>query len=241
VIRLRSQIASRVQRVTGTADQGLTLVELLVAMLIFSLLLVMIGGAFSTISKTITLATNTNQNVSFSSLGMNEMSKVLRFATTNPVLGQPIDNPAFVTANNETLTVYTYVDADPTTPVPVEVTFSLDGSRRLVESRYAAYSVATGYYAFKTTPYFSRILTGIVLAPATGEPYLFTYQNASGSPLTPGSTGLSSGPSGQINQVAAVQITLKIKGNTTNGANAVILTNTVGLPNLGIARSGQDI
>ena len=238
MIAVHRRIRARIERVTVNRESGLTLVELLVAILIFGLLLTMVGGAYSTISKTITLATNTNQNVSFSSLGMSEMSKVLRFASTNPVLGHPLDDPAFVVANAETVTVYSYVDANATTPLPVEVTFSLDSQRRLVETRYAAVAVATGYYSFQATPYSTRILTGVVLAPSTGEPSLFTYLNAGGTALTPGSSGLSST---QIPLVAAVQIRLKIKGNTVNGANPIILTNTVGLPNLGIARTGQDI
>ena len=242
MIVIQDRLRRRLRRISEDSERGLTLVELLVAILLFGLLLVLVGGAFSTISKTITLATNTNQNVAFSSLGMSEMSKVLRFATTNPVLGQPLDAAAFVTANKETLTVYTYVDANATTPTPTEVTFSLDSARRLVETRYASYAVATGYYAFRTTPYLTRILTGIVLAPTGTQAYLFTYLDKNGQPLPPGTGGLSTtGSPSQVSQVAAVQVTLKIKGNTTNGASPIILSNIVGLPNLGLARTGQDI
>ena len=242
---IQDRIDRRFRRLAAEAEQGLTLVELLVAIMLLGLLLIVVGGAFSTISKTVTLATNTNQNVAFSSLGMSEMSKVLRFATTNPVLNQPIDSSAFVSANKETLTVYSYVDANATTPTPTEVTFSLDSSRRLVETRYASYSVATGFYAFRTTPYLTRILTGIVLAPTATQLSLFTYLDASGNALPPGTSGLTTAASGstpsQVSQVAAVEVTLKIKGNTTNGASPIVMQNTVGLPNLGLSRTGQDV
>jgi len=237
MLAMQDRITRRFRRVTDDGERGLTLVELLVAILIFGLLLVMVGGAFSTISRTITLATNTNQNVSFSSLGMSEMQKVLRFASTNPVLGNPLDDPAFVSVNNEALTVYSYVDASASNPVPVKVSFALDSQRRLVETRYSAYSVATGYYAFNATPYLTRILTGTVLAPATGEPYLFTYLDANNNALATSTLTTQTA----IRKIAAVQVRLKIKGNTTNGANPIVLTNTVGLPNLGISRTGQDI
>lgn len=186
MIRLQKHVMRRVRRVTETAERGLTLVELLVAMLIFALLLVLVGSAFSTISKAVGLAGSTNNNISLSGLGMTELSKVIRFAATNPVVSHPIDDPAFVTAKSETLTVYSYVDANPSNPAPIEVTFSLNSSRQLVETRYSAYSVATGYWAFNTTPYVMRILTGTVLAPTGTELPLFSYQTADGTVIDEG-------------------------------------------------------
>jgi prepilin-type N-terminal cleavage/methylation domain-containing protein len=227
----------RLSVVRRTGERGVTLIELLVSMIIFAILLTLVGGAFSTISKAVTLSGQVNSNIGFSSLGMNEISKVLRFAATNPVLNQPIDSPAFVVAKPETLTVYTYIDATAASPAPTEVMFSLNGSRQLVETRYSAYSVASGYWAFNTTAYRTQILTGTVLTPGTGELSLFTYQAADGTPLTCPTTGLIAS---QILQVAAVQVTMKIK-SATGGTNSVTLTNTVGLPNLDMNRTGQDI
>jgi prepilin-type N-terminal cleavage/methylation domain-containing protein len=235
---LRRSLERRIALVKRSGERGVTLIELLVSMIIFAILLTLVGGAFSTISKAVTLSGQVNSNIGFSSLGMNEISKVLRFAATNPVLNQPIDNPAFVVAKPETLTVYSYIDATATSPAPTEVTFSLNGSRQLVETRYSAYSVASGYWAFNTTPYRTQILTGTVLTPGTGELSLFTYQTSvNGTALTCPTTGLTQS---QILQVAAVQVTMKIK-SSTGGSNSVTLTNTVGLPNLDINRTGQDI
>jgi prepilin-type N-terminal cleavage/methylation domain-containing protein len=228
----------RIAQLRRTGERGITMVELLVSMIIFAILLTLVGGAFSTISKAVTLSGQVNSNIEFSSLGMNEISKVLRFAATNPVLNQPIDNPAFVVAKAETLTVYTYVDATATSPAPTEVMFSLNASRQLVETRYSAISVASGYWSFNTTPYRTQILTGTVLTPGTGELPLFTYQTSvNGTALICPTTGLTAA---QIPQVAAVQVTMKIK-SATGGTNFVTLTNTVGLPNLDINRTGQDI
>jgi hypothetical protein len=167
---------------------------------------------------------------------MNEISKVLRFAATNPVLNQPIDTPAFVTASPETVSVYSYVDANPTTPAPTQVTFSLDSSRRLIESRYAAYSVATGYWAFKTTPYITRVLTGQVIAPATGELSLFTYLDANNNQIACGTACTAA----QINAIASVEVTMKIKGNSGASSKPLFIQNTVGLPNLDVNRTGQN-
>jgi prepilin-type N-terminal cleavage/methylation domain-containing protein len=234
MIAMTRLVRRRIAQVRRTGERGITLIELLVSMIIFSILLTLVVGAFSTVSKAVTLSGQVNSNIGFSSLGMNEISKVLRFAATNPVLNQPIDSPAFVVAKPETLTVYTYIDATAASPAPTEVMFSLNGSRQLVETRYSAYSVATGYWAFNTTPYRTQILTGTVLSPGTGEASLFTYQAADGTPLVCPSAGC------QSLQVAAVQVTMKIK-SATGGTNSVTLTNTVGLPNLNIHRTGQVI
>ncbi len=228
----------RIARVRRTGERGITLIELLVSMIIFSILLTLVVGAFSTVSRAVTLSGQVNSNIGFSSLGMNEISKVLHFAATNPVLNQPIDDPAFVVAKAETLTVVSYVDATAASPAPTEVMFSLNATRQLVETRYSAFSVASGYWSFNTTPYRTQILTGIVLSPGTGERSLFTYQTSvNGTALTCPATGLTAA---QILQVAAVQVTMKIK-SATGGTNSVTLTNTVGLPNLNIHRTGQDI
>ena len=149
----------RIALIRRTGERGITLIELLVSMIIFAILLTLVGSAFSTVSKAVTISGQINNNIGFSSLGMNEISKVLRFAATNPVLNQPIDNPAFVVAKPETLTVYSYIDATASSPAPTEVTFSLNGSRQLVETRYSAYSVASGYWALiprRTGRRFSR-------------------------------------------------------------------------------------
>nr|WP_241732327.1 type II secretion system protein [Galbitalea soli] len=238
---MRSALDRTRARLAGGDDRGITLIELLVATLIFSILLTLVVSAYSTLSRSITLAGAVDSNVKLSSLGMNEISKVLRFAATNPVLGHPINDPAFVTADVETLTVYSYVDANATTPAPVKVTFSLNASRQLVEQRYAG-TATNGFWSFASTPSVTRILTGAVIAPSAGERPLFSYQTVTnGTYLTVPSGGLTAS---QLPQVAAVTVTMKIKGASGAGGGAsspMTISNTVGLPNLGLARTGQDM
>ncbi|MCU1508799.1 MAG: hypothetical protein JWQ12_1064 [Glaciihabitans sp.] len=232
---LAASVRRRRDRAFGGSERGISLVELLVAMLLLSIVLVLIGSMYATMQKTVGFAGAANNNLKRASLGMTEMSRVVRFAATNPVMGQPISDPAFVVAKIEQLTIYSYVDANASAPQPIKITFSLDGSRRLVESRFAAYSVSNGYWGFNSAAYSTRVLTGTVLAPATGELPLFSYQTADGTLLTVPAAGLSST---QTPTVAAVTITMKIKGETGT-SNPLILANTVGLPNLGLNRTGQ--
>lgn len=230
---------NRLRRRLASDDDGITLVELLVAIMLFAIVLTMVASIYGTMSKTVNFARATSNNYKLSSLGMAQLSDSLRFAITNPVQNQPADSPAFTLAKAESITLYTYIDTNPTSPKPVQVNYSLDASRRLIETRYAAYSIATGYWAYQTTPYSTRTLTGQVLAPTGTEAPLFTYLDKNNAPLViaDATVGLTSV---QIPQVAAVLVTMKIKGDANSGEKPLFFTNTVGLPNLGLNRTGQN-
>ena len=217
-------------------ESGIGLVELLVAMLIFGIVITLVANMYVSMTRTVQIGGSVNNSTKAASLGMNELSRVIRFATGNPVSGQPIDDPAFVEAGRETITVYSYVDTVSSAVQPVKVKFSLDASRRLIETRYAAYSLSGGYWGFSSTPLWTRTLTGQVMAPGAGEPYLFTYLQDDGTAIAVPAAGLASS---QFSAIAAVQVTLKLKADDGTTANPVVLQNTVGLPNLGIHRTGQ--
>lgn len=217
-------------------ESGIGLVEILVAMMLLAVVLTLITGMFMSASRVVSNSTSVNTNTKAASLGMTELSRALRFAASNAVSGQALNDPAFVVAKKDLLTVTSYLDVDPADPRPVKIAFTIDSQKRLIEVRYAAYEVSTGFWAFHTTPYSTRILTGALL-PATGsEPELFVYLDSNNAPITTPASGLTLA---QRQLVAAVQVSVKLKSDDAVSGNPVYFQNVIGIPNLGISRTGQ--
>jgi hypothetical protein len=217
-------------------ESGLGLVEILVAMLIFGIVLTLVTGMFMSTSRVVNTGTSVNTSTKAASLGLNELSRAIRFAASNPVSGQALDDPALVVAKNDIVTVISYLDVDPTSPKPVKIAFTIDSSYRLIEVRYAAYEVSKGFWGFQTTPESTRILTGALLPPTGTEAQLFTYLDANNAPLTVPTSGLTAT---QRQLVAAVKVSIKLKSDDATAGNPVHFESTIGIPNLGINRTGQ--
>lgn len=231
-------IAARLRQIHSTGgshERGISLVELIVAIFVGGLVIAIVSSMYLGLSRTVQIGDTSSSSTKAASLAMTEVSIALRFATTNPSAGSQVPSPAFVTAANESITIISYIDSSATSPQPSQVNFALDSSRRLVETRYASHLV-NGYWTFYTTALWSRILTGAVVAQSGTEPFLFSYLDSSNSVISPGSGGLTAS---QYATVAAVMVTVKLAIATTAGTSPVVLQNTVGLPNLGMTRTGQ--
>jgi len=220
-------------RAAASGESGFTLTELLVAMVVMGVVLSMVVGFFSSAGRAFTLNQTTSGNTRAASNGMNEISRILRAATENPVQGQTVDSPAFVTATNESVTVYAYVNLTSSTEQPIKVQFSIDSNRNLVETEWASYVIAAGYWGYATTPSFTRILASSIVNRVAPNPYLFTYLASDGTTIPIPSGGYTST---NLSSIAAVQVSLTI-GKTATASSTVSLQNTVGLPNLAIART----
>ena len=233
-LKARRRAALAVAR--ANSEAGISLVELLVSMMIFAIILTLVGSMYSGMADTVAMGNSSNQSTKVASSAMNEVGRVIRFATTNAVLSQPAPNPAIVVGKSEALTVYTYVDASSASPQPIKISFTLDGTRRLVEQRYAATNVA-GFWLFPApTPYYTRIITSGIGTPSGAEQPLFTYQLIDGSAVAVPGTGLTAT---QAATIAAIQVTLKVTTDGGASAQQVTLQSTIGMSNLGLSRSGQ--
>lgn len=217
-------------------ESGIGLVELLIAMLIFGILLTIISGMFMSATRVVNTGTSINTSTKAASLGLNELSRALRFAASNPVSGQAINDSAFVVAKKDLLTVMTYLDVDPAKPKPTQIAFTIDAKRRLVEVRYNSYEVSKGFWAFYATPASTRVLTGAVIAPVGAEPQLFTFLDSNNMPITMPASGLTAA---QRQLVAAVQVSMKLKSDDATASEPVAFQSIIGIPNLGIKRTGQ--
>ena len=214
-------------------ESGVTLIELVVAASILTLVLGMVSALFINISRTTNDARASRSAMGSAQTSMYELRRVLRVATDNTVAGGT--DPAVVSGSASSLTVYAFVDVNTTatpsttvpSPQPSKVAFSVNAAGNLVETRTLGAWDGT-YWTFGGTPT-SRTLPGPLVID--GAKPLFAYSDALNNPLTPDPTvGLSAT---QRAAVASVTVTTTVPNTSFNGAaDPVQLTNTIGLTNL---------
>jgi type II secretory pathway pseudopilin PulG len=232
-----SALHARLARIREARESGITLAELMVTMVILSVIMVLVVGFFFSANRAFTLNRTVDGNTRSASNAMNEASRMLRAATANPV-SSTVTNPAFVSATSTSVVFYAYINLSASTELPVEVRFTINPTTNaLLEAQWPATAQAGGLWSFpnptSATPTFTRTIAGPILPVAAGGPVLFTYFDSAGTaiPLTN-----SAVPAASLKLIASVQVALTLGTSTSNG-QSVSLINTIGLPNLGIART----
>jgi prepilin-type N-terminal cleavage/methylation domain-containing protein len=215
------------------AQAGVTLVELMVAMIVFGILSSMVISFYLASNRSVVATSTTDQNTQAAANVMNELTRVIHGATTNPVSGGG-ENAAIVSATTSpvSLTLYSYVDSSALNPTPFEVQFTLNASNNLVEKRWPASVDANGIFTFNiaNTPSLTRIFPGTLSNTST----LFAYQNggvAVPAPITGGLTVVS-GVTSVAAGVDSVIVSVSNKTSNDTTANPVSLKNTIGMPNV---------
>jgi prepilin-type N-terminal cleavage/methylation domain-containing protein len=249
MIRLRA----RLRGVPEASERGFTLVELLVAIFVLAILLTMVTVFFASTLKIITTTQGTQQATANASTTINTVARVVRSSSEVTITGGTTPSPAFIAGTSESATFYSYTDAyvssSSTQVQPSIVQFSLNASRQLVEKRWLPTATSGDIFTFPAltaTPTYNHIIGGPLLATPAAPPAsapastyldsayapLFTYLDATGLAITPSGTGLTCA---QQQSVASVLVTVRVNGATSSVHPAVVLQNTVGLPNLGAA------
>ena len=218
--RIRAAVSAE-----GRQD-GLTLIELLVAMGLFAVLLAIVGGTFYSITRATTFAAARDQNSRSASNAMNEIVRKVRAAADSPRLGTS-DSPAFITAGKSAVKLTTLV-ASGRDAVPQQVTFSVSAEGVLTENIVVGSTTDNAYFTFSGAGTTSTIASSIEPA-ATGMP-IFQYLDISKNVLQPNAAGLLTAD--QFGQIAFVQVTLRSSSTASALKNGITLQNTVGLPNL---------
>jgi len=222
-------------------DDGITLVELLVAILLLAVASAMVTNLYFSTTKAVATSSSLTQNTRTAANAMDEISRVIRVANSNLSTGNTV-NPAVVEAKPESITIISYVDSKSLVePEPSKVEFSVDPTtRQIVERRWTASKDKDKYWVFLGSASSTRILPGRVIAPSGADAVsLFTYlephpvkENAELGEKVPLSNAAGGLTSEQRKKVRSIRVTLVIRGAEDGKSAPVTLQNDVGMPNL---------
>ncbi len=220
MIASRATTRRRLRHARG--DSGLTLAELMVTMVLLGI----VGSLMLTAVVNVTKTVNHNQanadSLDIARIGMNRLAKNVRSGMAIQRSGLA-DLPALAEIAPNKVTVYASLGA-----VPTKITYQINGSRELVETWYKGNAASNPYWTFVTTPRTTVVAHKI---PA-GSPALFTFLDTNGNPIT----NQTSTATTDLEQIRSVRINLTVDSDPARGGGPVVITNTVVLPNLGIAK-----
>ena len=207
-------------------ESGFTLIELLVAMLLTSMVMAMAATFFVNIAKATTTARATRDAMGQTSLAVNAVRNTVTMAADNAT-SQTTTTPAVNAGTATSLIVTSYSNALAAAPAPSMVTFALDPSGYLSETRQAGVVASTGLWVFTGTTT-SRRVAGPFMT-GSGTPF-FSYVDSSGAVIPVGGSGLATA---DLTKVAFVRITAKVDNRSLSGiSDPVVTTTSIGLTNV---------
>ena len=224
-------------------EDGLTLIELLVAMILLGILLSVVAGLYTSALRAVTLARGQTGNTKIASTIMNEAARVIRAGTENPLTPPATNAPAFVSATNDDILLYAYINLTSSAQLPQLIRLRVDrATGNFVESRWPATAVTGGRWTFPANPCVttgvpsgctaptSRVTLGAAI-PAS-HTKVFQYFGKDGAAIAVPTTGLTAADRALV---ASVKVTIVIQPTLTDASNPVTLENQIGMPNLGFA------
>ena len=212
-------------------ESGFGMSELIVAMLVTSIVLVLVATMFIQTTKVTADSNQTQNSAAVAGNIATELTSTIRMGSNVLTNTSGVPAPAVIAGNKQSLTIYSFVDAEANAPVPTKVTFDAS-SGVLIETRCAGTLTGSGYWVFSACAISTRNLGGAIVAPAGTERPLFTYYTASGNLLTPAATGLSSSDRAKV---ATILVSVKTVASGAKTA-PVYITNEVHMPNLGVVK-----
>lgn len=221
------------QRLTPErSDAGISLAELLVSMMVFSVLLAITGGFIVSASRASAVNQGIDASTRSAGTAMAELTRVLRAASEYKAPGVAVEQPAFVRAGRTSMTLYAYINMEAALEKPMRVDFTVTGGS-LVETKWAGLPTASGstVYTFPTVPTGSVTLTDRVVFSDPRSAAAFTYLDAARKVLAVDGNGFVLDPAA----IAHVRVDLQV-GSRAGATDATILTNTVALTNTGLTK-----
>ena len=238
----------RLSRRLRTVDNenGLGLIEIMVASLLGLLLMTAVGAAFINTVKVTNFTIQNRSSTQTAANAMQEIIEVIHLATPIAVSGQVANTPAVVFGGQTDVQIYSLVDVtDPVNPAPSRVTFDIQ-SGNLVDTRCGA-TLTSGFWTFATCASTSkRTIAGTFVAPTGTQNYLFTYLDANGAvlPLTGTTTDCGKNaagvayptpclPAASLPLVGSIIASVNLLAPGAKNGPAYLQSKT-GMPNVGI-------
>ncbi|GHD47196.1 type II secretion system protein [Mycetocola manganoxydans] len=228
-------VRTRVARARTGTERGITMVELLVAMLLLSIVMTVVIALLSSLTKAASMSQGIDASSKTASNAMNELALVIRNGASVPVRNNIVPLAAFAAASPESMTIHSVLSSTGSVLAPVKVGFTVNAQRQLIEQRWTA-SVSDGYYSWPASATVStRNLSGSLLIPEAGGTSLFTYLDSTGTPIPMGAGNKII--AANLEKVRSVIITMRVEAEGGAAGEIVELVNTVGVPNLGEVRT----
>lgn len=216
----------------GREDEGVGLMELIVAMSISMVILVAVGGFFTATLRAGSTNTRSDQNARSASIVMNSLTRYVHAASLLPVADGTYAT-AVTQAGGSTMTFTAFVNLDGNaTDVPVQVRYSLNRAKGLVLDRWTG-TTTKGFTTFPAPtqpPTTSTVLGGAVSSPTGDGDPLFTYLGANGAALPTLADG--SLAASQLGAVRAVRVNLELGAPTADSPGNTHIQNTLYLFNV---------
>jgi prepilin-type N-terminal cleavage/methylation domain-containing protein len=217
-------------RAAQSSDAGLSLIELLVAIALTTVVMAMAVSLFIIGTHSMNMAQSIDGGTRQASNGMNQVARMIRAATpdplANPIVGGQQSDPAIITASAQVIKLYAYVNLSGG-EAPVMVSYDAT-TGVLVERQFAATTTVAGVnghwdFVGPTPPTVTRSLCNSIPSGTT----VFRYFDKTGAELLPANLTTWQARA----TITSVQVTITIQ--PTGMANAVTLTNTIGMSNIG--------
>lgn len=201
-------------------QRGITLVELLVAMLITSLLLTLVGSFFVSMLKAQRTVSSVNESTRQGTTSMTQVSRYLREASRWQVT-KTTNRAAFESASATSMQFYSGVDLSTSRAGLTKVTIDVQGTKLRMQLQRGD-CPASGYCTFTGTT--KTVVLADVVRTSGANSALFGYVNAAGDAISPTSATLDS--------IRSVDVTLKVGSTSGAAANDTTFQATINLRNL---------
>lgn len=217
-------------------EEGITLIELMVAAFLSTLVMAAICAMFIVVAKQTVASQGTRLSTADASNIVNVVSTTIRASINNAKEGTDVPDPAIVSATSSSLVVISYTDAGPSFQTPLQIRYQIVNGR-MTEERWQP-SIVHGYAVFPAltvTPYQTRTLGNVVVNTAQ-EPLFRYYDSVQPTPneLVPGAGGLTLA---QRKLTVAVKFDVKVLAHDSH--QVVEVQNTVGMPNMALTQNGS--
>jgi type II secretory pathway pseudopilin PulG len=228
-------VRRRLEALRADREAGVTLVELMIAIMLGAIIMAMIGGFFMQTTRITSTAVQSNTTNGLASSAMQEITTVVRLATQLSN-GTATATPPVISASSTKLVISSLVSVTtPSDPAPTQVTFD-SSSGSIIESRCVA-TKSNGFWTFSTcASSSSRSLGGPVVGPDAGQNALFSYLDSNGNTLTLTNGNLASTSNGSV---ASIVVSVKMQAAGQTILPPVYLTANVGMPNIGLQQAAS--
>lgn len=201
-------------------QRGITLVELLVAMLVTSLLLTLVGSFFVSMVKAQRTVSSVNDSTRQGTTSMTQVSRYLREAS-RVQLTKTTNLPAFESATATSMRFYSGVDLSTSRAGLTKVTIDTQGTKLRMQLQRGDCPV-NGYCTFSGPT--KTVVLADVIRTSAGNSTLFNYRNATDAIVTPTAATLDS--------IRSVDVTLTVGSVTGTATNDTTFQATINLRNL---------